>query len=175
VAECLAIGRHKNYKNTDASVLFIHGTRDEIYPPEKVRDYKLMLAIRSRTVQGRSYDAGHEITQEMRDDVRDGFPSEFEPGPANSITSSEWFEFYAYRFWFGHAGLGKLQFKPCGVRINSRIASIASSISELRRELMFIRQTLVIVIIVVLIALLRFRQSISGAEAGGLIPGDRDS
>jgi len=61
---------NKNYKSTDASVLFIHGTRDEIYPPEKVRDYKLMLAIRSRTVQGRSYDAGHEITQEMRDDVR---------------------------------------------------------------------------------------------------------
>jgi len=61
---------NKNYKNTDASILFIHGTRDELYPPEKVRDYKLMLAIRSRTVQGRSYDAGHEITQEMRDDVR---------------------------------------------------------------------------------------------------------
>ena len=61
---------NKNYKDTDASVLYIHGARDELYPPDKVRDFKLMLAIRSRTVQGRSYDAGHEITQEMRDDVR---------------------------------------------------------------------------------------------------------
>jgi phospholipase/carboxylesterase len=60
----------KSYKHTDASVLYLHGTRDEVYPPERVRDYQLMLAIRSRMVQSLTYDAGHEITQEMRDDIR---------------------------------------------------------------------------------------------------------
>jgi phospholipase/carboxylesterase len=61
---------NKDYKNTDASVLYLYGTRDEVYPPERVRDYQLMLAIRSRMVQARGYDAGHEITQEMRTDIR---------------------------------------------------------------------------------------------------------
>jgi phospholipase/carboxylesterase len=61
---------NKAYKNTDASVFYLHGRQDEFYPPERVRDYQLMLAIRSRVVEARSYDAGHEITQEMRDDVK---------------------------------------------------------------------------------------------------------
>jgi phospholipase/carboxylesterase len=58
------------YKPTDASVLYLHGTRDEFYPPERVGDFELMLAVRSRMVEVRGYDAGHEITNEMREDVR---------------------------------------------------------------------------------------------------------
>jgi predicted esterase len=58
------------YKNTDASVLFLHGTRDEFYPQEKIKDFQLMLAIRSKMVQTLSYDAGHEITPPMRVDMK---------------------------------------------------------------------------------------------------------
>jgi phospholipase/carboxylesterase len=58
------------YKRTSASVLYLHGTRDEFYPPARVRDYKEQLSQRTSDVQVKSYDAAHEITQPMRDDVR---------------------------------------------------------------------------------------------------------
>jgi phospholipase/carboxylesterase len=54
------------YKTTKASVLYLHGARDEFYPPERVRDYQLMLALRACAVEARSFDAGHEITDEMK-------------------------------------------------------------------------------------------------------------
>jgi phospholipase/carboxylesterase len=58
------------YKQTNASVLYLHGERDEFYPPARVRGYKEQLLKRASDVQVRSYDAAHEITQAMRDDVR---------------------------------------------------------------------------------------------------------
>ena len=58
------------YKQTRASVLYLHGERDEVYPPARVRDYNEQLSRRASDVQVRSYDATHEITQAMRDDVR---------------------------------------------------------------------------------------------------------
>jgi predicted esterase len=58
------------YKKSAASVLHLSGTRDEFYPPERVRDYRERLLKRSRDVEVRAYDAGHEIVPAMREDVR---------------------------------------------------------------------------------------------------------
>lgn len=58
------------YQRSEASVLYLHGERDEFYPPARIRDYKEQLGRRASDVQVRSYDAAHEITQAMRDDVR---------------------------------------------------------------------------------------------------------
>lgn len=58
------------YKKTDASVLYLSGTRDEFYPPERVGDYEERLKLRAGDVEWRAHDAGHEFVQSMRDDVR---------------------------------------------------------------------------------------------------------
>jgi phospholipase/carboxylesterase len=57
------------YQPTDAAVLYLSGTRDEFYPPARVSDYPERLGLRAREVETRSYDAGHEITPAMRQDV----------------------------------------------------------------------------------------------------------
>ena len=58
------------YRPTRASVLHLHGTRDEFYPPARVADYAARLRARAADVEARGYDAGHEITPAMRADVR---------------------------------------------------------------------------------------------------------
>lgn len=58
------------YGDTDASVLHLHGARDEFYPPARVGDYEEKLRRRARDVEVRAYDAGHELTGAMRDDVK---------------------------------------------------------------------------------------------------------
>jgi len=58
------------YGDTPASVLYIHGTRDEYYPPARVREYGERLLKRARDVQVRAYDAAHEFVPAMRADVR---------------------------------------------------------------------------------------------------------
>jgi predicted esterase len=58
------------YKKTEASVLYLSGTRDEFYPPERVADYEERLKLRAGDVEWRAHDAGHEFVQSMRDDVR---------------------------------------------------------------------------------------------------------
>lgn len=58
------------YRETRASVFHIHGTSDEFYPPSRVADYEARLSMRAGDVSVRAYDAGHEITSAMRDDVR---------------------------------------------------------------------------------------------------------
>jgi phospholipase/carboxylesterase len=57
------------YHHADIDVLHLAGTRDEFYPPERVRDYERDLKARARSVEFRSYDAAHEIVPEMRSDV----------------------------------------------------------------------------------------------------------
>ena len=57
------------YRPAGIDVLHLAGTRDEIYPPERVRDYERQLKTRALSVKFRSYDAGHEIAPEMRRDV----------------------------------------------------------------------------------------------------------
>ena len=58
------------YGATDASVLHLAGARDEFYPPARVADYAARLSARARDVELKSYDAGHELTPAMREDLR---------------------------------------------------------------------------------------------------------
>ena len=58
------------YRQTEAAVLHLHGTRDEFYPPASVREYAERLRLRAVRVEVKGYDAGHEITPAMREDVR---------------------------------------------------------------------------------------------------------
>jgi phospholipase/carboxylesterase len=58
------------YKPTGASVFHLHGRQDEFYPPSRVQGYAEQLRQRSGEVEVKGYDAGHEITQPMREDVR---------------------------------------------------------------------------------------------------------
>jgi predicted esterase len=60
----------KLYQPTGTSVFHLGGERDEYYPPSRVGDYAAQLRLRARDVEFKSYDAGHEIVQQMRDDVR---------------------------------------------------------------------------------------------------------
>ena len=58
------------YQRTSASVFHLSGDRDEFYPPTRVSDYAARLRTRASDVEFRSYDAGHEMVQPMRDDIR---------------------------------------------------------------------------------------------------------
>lgn len=57
------------YRAAPIDVLHLAGTRDEFYPPERVKDYKKQLQMRARSVAFKSYDAEHEIVPGMREDV----------------------------------------------------------------------------------------------------------
>jgi phospholipase/carboxylesterase len=59
------------YKETDASIFHLAGGRDEYYPPSRVENYAAQLRQRATGVTFQSYDAGHEITQPMRADIRE--------------------------------------------------------------------------------------------------------
>lgn len=59
------------YKQTEAAVFHLSGERDEFYPPARTSDYASQLCLRACDVEFRSYDAGHEIVQPMRNDIRE--------------------------------------------------------------------------------------------------------
>jgi phospholipase/carboxylesterase len=59
------------YKETNASVLYLHGVNDEFYTPERVKNFESRLKQRAGEVQTKAYDAGHEVSQAMREDVYD--------------------------------------------------------------------------------------------------------
>ena len=59
------------YQSTQAAVLHLAGTRDEFYGPSRVSDYAERLGMRAAQVELKSYDAGHEIVPEMREDMRE--------------------------------------------------------------------------------------------------------
>lgn len=59
------------YQQTVASVFHLAGRQDEYYPPARVADYEAQLRQRATEVEFRSYDAGHEISQPMRADIRE--------------------------------------------------------------------------------------------------------
>ena len=58
------------YQPTEASIFHLSGERDEYYPPARTNDYAAQLRTRAREVECRRYDAGHEVVQAMRDDIR---------------------------------------------------------------------------------------------------------
>lgn len=57
------------YRPLDGAVLHLYGERDEFYPSERVREYEARLRCRAADVDVRGFDAGHEITPEMREAV----------------------------------------------------------------------------------------------------------
>lgn len=57
------------YKPTNAAVFHLHGEQDEFYPPTRVKDYAAQLRGRAHDVEVKGYDAAHEITPEMREDI----------------------------------------------------------------------------------------------------------
>jgi phospholipase/carboxylesterase len=59
-----------SYQKTDAAVFHLAGEKDEYYGPARVQSYSKQLRERASDVEFRSYDAGHEISPAMRDDIR---------------------------------------------------------------------------------------------------------
>ncbi|HZI49501.1 MAG TPA: hypothetical protein VFD75_17020, partial [Pyrinomonadaceae bacterium] len=59
------------YRETDAAVFHLAGERDQYYGPERVANYRTQLRQRAGDVEFRSFDAGHEISAEMRSDIRE--------------------------------------------------------------------------------------------------------
>ena len=57
------------YKAAQVDVFHLAGTRDEFYPPERVKDYERQLRTRARSVLFKAYDATHDFVPEMRPDV----------------------------------------------------------------------------------------------------------
>jgi len=60
----------EQYRQTKASVFYLHGEADEFYPPARVANYAEQLRRRASDVLMKSYPAGHEIIAGMREDVR---------------------------------------------------------------------------------------------------------
>jgi predicted esterase len=58
------------YKALGADVFYLYATRDEFYPLEKYQDYKEKLKKRLNIFTSKDYDAKHEITDEMREDMK---------------------------------------------------------------------------------------------------------
>ena len=61
----------KLYKSANLGVFHLAGANDEFYPPERCQNYEGQLRTRAQDVQFRTYDAGHEIVQKMRDDIKE--------------------------------------------------------------------------------------------------------
>ena len=58
------------YKNLEAEVLYLYGDTDEFYPLEKFQNFEKKLKDILPNFQSKSYEAKHEITDEMRKDMR---------------------------------------------------------------------------------------------------------
>lgn len=58
------------YKPLLADVFYLYAARDEFYPLEKYQDFKEKLKKRLNIFTSKDYDAKHEITEEMRVDIK---------------------------------------------------------------------------------------------------------
>jgi phospholipase/carboxylesterase len=58
------------YKPLKADVFYLYAKQDEFYPLEKYRDFKEKLKKRLNIFTSNEYDAKHEITDEMRADIK---------------------------------------------------------------------------------------------------------
>lgn len=58
------------YKELKADVLYLYGDADEFYPLEKFQTFERRLNDRLPNFQSKRYQAKHEITDEMREDMR---------------------------------------------------------------------------------------------------------
>jgi phospholipase/carboxylesterase len=60
---------NESYKSTTAAVFHLAGNQDEFYTPARVADYAEQLRQRARDVRFESYEAGHDLVPEMREDI----------------------------------------------------------------------------------------------------------
>jgi predicted esterase len=58
------------YNPTSADVFYIYGKADEFYTLEKFQSFEQKLKDFAPNLQAKSYDTKHEITDEMRSDIR---------------------------------------------------------------------------------------------------------
>jgi predicted esterase len=58
------------YTPTNADVLYLYGSDDEFYPFEKFQKFERKLKNYLPNFQAKSYRAKHEITNEMREDIK---------------------------------------------------------------------------------------------------------
>ncbi len=59
------------YRETQSSALYLYGTQDEFYPLEKFQENAGKLARFAKNLRHKQYEAKHEITSEMREDVKE--------------------------------------------------------------------------------------------------------
>ncbi len=64
------LGENPAYAPTNADVLYLYSDNDEFYPLEKFREYEGRLAEYLPSFESKQYIAKHEITEEMREDMR---------------------------------------------------------------------------------------------------------
>jgi len=60
-----------NYKPSSARTLYIYGTEDEFYTQEQFREFDEKLAKLLPDYRSAQFDAGHEITEQMRQRMRE--------------------------------------------------------------------------------------------------------
>jgi predicted esterase len=58
------------YQKLNAEVLYLYGASDEFYPLEKFQNFEKKLKDILPNFQSKCYEAKHEITDEMREDMR---------------------------------------------------------------------------------------------------------
>lgn len=58
------------YKPFTAETIYLYGDDDEFYTQEKFREFNEKLAERLPNYRSKQYTAKHEITQEMREDIK---------------------------------------------------------------------------------------------------------
>ena len=58
------------YKSLAADVFYLYASNDEFYPLEKYQAFKEILKKRLNIFTSKDYDAKHEITDEMRHDIK---------------------------------------------------------------------------------------------------------
>jgi phospholipase/carboxylesterase len=58
------------YQQIDADVFHLAGTRDEFYTPTRIQNYEQQLGTRAKSLTFKKYDAAHELTNEMHEDVK---------------------------------------------------------------------------------------------------------
>lgn len=64
------------YQNLEADVLYLYGDADEFYPFEKFQSFEKKLKNKLPNFQSKLYKAKHEITNEMRADMKNWLRSE---------------------------------------------------------------------------------------------------
>ncbi len=69
------------YRPFDAKTFYLYGDDDEFYSQDRFKQFDASLSERLPNYESKHYVAKHEITEEMREDIR-GFLRETEPGSA---------------------------------------------------------------------------------------------